>query len=288
MLILLTQSIEATNPAQLIVPIGAIDTGRSTTVAFAPMATLVVDVEVEKTSSEVGIYARYAQQFLGLRAPLIAKSEYTLKSASISLATDDYFLTDRVEMPEYEPTTTYSSIPIDITSEVVLPAEEAAEEAAAQIFTIRRMRRDLLSGELGEGFYGGGLGAALKELQSEEQRYTDLFMGSTTTQREKRRFTIALTGNTPRYIVCRFSTAAGLSDATDLAAEPILLQITPSGAEKFTPPTTEDVKATYTNYRVADIAKCELLYGSSSLAVSNIPLFEFGYDISCPYVMLKK
>lgn len=266
--------------SSLVAPVGVIVAkDGDVRVEVAPSATLVVTIDMERESVEVGPYARYAQKMLGVRASLVEKSVAKISSAKISLASDDYYLADsRLARSEEVAISTVPTLPVDAMSGEVLQAEQAAERAAAEIFRIRALRRDLIAGDLGEGFYGGGLDAALKRLDVEEQSYIELFMGRVTVTKESYSFPVALEGENVRYVVCRFSEQQGVVDISDLSAEPILLQITPSKENKAEQPISVD--KTSRVFRVADRSSCELYCGSNLLTKSIIPLFEFGYDIS--------
>lgn len=260
-----------------VAPIGVIDSGNSLTVAVVPSSTIVVTLDIETEDVAVGPYARYAQKLLGVRAPLVAKSTTTILAADIELAPEDHYIASGNTL-EREVSRVVASLPVDATSSVILPAESAAEEAAKEIFKIRRIRREMILGDLGEGFFGGGLDAALERLDLEEQGLLELFMGSTTTTRESRTFDVAIEEGVARYIVCRYSPQIGVVPSSDLAAEPILLQITPSEKTPIVSAATGDKPAR--RYRIADRSTCELFYGSNLLGSNIIPLFEFGYDVS--------
>ncbi len=279
-------AISSLSASPLVVPIGIIEHGNQVDVKVAPTASIMVDVESQTESFEAGVYARYAQKYLGVRASLISKSTAVVTSANIVKLTDPSEVAPVALPVSPAPTVTTQPLAVDVTSSEVLPAEQAAERAAAEIFRLRRLRRDLLSGELGEGFFGGGLAAALAQIESEESELVEMFFGKSTTSTTSRRFVVTLEGKEARYVVCRFSATKGVVDASDLSAEPILLQITPSKQDQITPPTA-DVKAELRTFRVANQAKCELYFGSKVLAQSVMPLFEFGYTLSCPIIIKK-
>ncbi|MFI3305061.1 MAG: DUF4831 family protein [Rikenellaceae bacterium] len=247
-------------------------------------STLVVNIEVECERTEVGIYARYAQKLFGVRAPLVEKENYTILSADLALAPNDFYVAtnDMMQGDSSEQlSTTTTPLPIDLKSSDLLSGEEAAEEAANAIFEIRQLRRDLIAGELGEGFYGAGLTASLDRLQWEEEQYAELFFGRTIRSRSTHTQFVALDGTTPRYIVGRFSDKSGLCDATDLAAEPIILQLTPCEPREIAVPAIEE-KSTIVKFWVENSAVCELFFGSKSLSNKKIPLTEFGQEVLYP------
>ena len=60
---------------------------------------------------------------------------------------------------------------------VITPGGEPAAQAAQSIFTIRKKRMDLITGDAGENVFGAGLKDALEALDAREQAYLELFLG---------------------------------------------------------------------------------------------------------------
>ena len=57
-----------------------------------PRSVLAVDLSVECSTVLCGPYARYAQKYLGVRAPLTDKTTWSIAGARIALAGDDAFV----------------------------------------------------------------------------------------------------------------------------------------------------------------------------------------------------
>ncbi len=276
--------------SDLVVPVGVIVRGTNVEVMVAPSSVIVVDLVSESISFEPGVYARYAQKFLGVRAPLIAKSNSQIISATIKKQTEGERTVMSVNSSKTSALDQMSSdtkLPIDLTSATILQPEEAAQRAADEIFRLRKLRKELLSGELGEGFYGAGLQAALNDFDRQERELTLLFMGHTEVKNDRKSFSVSIANAEKRHIICRLSQNDGIVDETDLSAEPIMLQITPSGSDQIIAP-TPDEKSEFRKFRVADMTKCELFIGTKLLAQSTMSLFEFGYDLNYPVTVLKK
>ena len=89
----------------------------------------------------------------------------------------------------------------------VLALEDAAREAANTIFSLRRHRIELITGEAGENVFGEGLKAALAEIERLEQSYLELFLGKRVVTTETRRYVVYPQSDKKQYIVCRFSAA---------------------------------------------------------------------------------
>ncbi len=203
--------------------------------------TLGITVTVEQQEIIAGPYARYAQKYLGVTAPLTDKVLHEVTSAK---------LFDVNDMPQHEdaaptlattpavepaspthmnPARGFPRLTVDKTSAAAMSLEESARLAAEKIFSIRRSRFDLITGEVGENVFGGGLGSALAELNRLEEEYLSLFLGRETTSSVSRRYSVTPIRGRLTYTVCRFSETDGLLPHDDLSGIPMVLELQPAG-----------------------------------------------------------
>lgn len=238
--------------------------------------TLAVDVAVQHETFSPGIYARYAQKLLGSRAPLVERDEYRILEADVAIIEDaTHYATDE-ELINIEALEDAGSLPVavDRLSSAERSAEVAAKEAAEQIFSLRRARLDLVSGEFGDGVFGGGLESALKEIDRLEREYLALFYGSRSVTTTAERFYVAVSESQPTTIVARFSPEKGLVAKSDLTGDIILVTITPS---QMSYPQS-DVKGTVA-YRYANNSDVAVAYGNEILVRRILPIYEFGATV---------
>lgn len=279
MLVLLLLTFMAANSEaqnHIVAPIGVVDG-----TLHYPHSTLVVDLTLAEEQVVAGPYARYALKFLGLRAPLADKKSYTLRSANLALQ-GDAELTAAATPAKESALLDYSHssegfpmLTADRTELIQPTAESAAQQAASRIFQLRRSRLDLITGEAGEHVFGEGLKVALEEIDRQEQALLELFLGKQTTRLVTHRLEVAPKGDTRQYILCRFSAADGLLDATDLSGDIVLLEIIPGE-----PYPVEGVSAkSKIRYRVAAPARCEVKCLGELLGGRTLPLFEFGLTL---------
>ncbi len=268
--------------------VGVIESDGEIEILTAPSSTLLVRVDFEIEEFQVGVYARYAQRCLGVQAPLVAKKRAEITDASIALAPEKSYVADAAFTSNLESELLDSSVellPINLLSAQVVAADRLAASAAEELFSIRQLRIDILSGDMGEGFYSAGLEAALEALAQREVALTELFMGRTVRTRESRVFEIPLEGSTSSYRVCRFSSSNGIVDLSDVSENLIMLSIKAIEEPRIKSEKSDD-KSRVQTYRVAVPSKCELHTQERSLTQSIIPLFEFGYDLN--YVFSNK
>lgn len=261
--------------------VGVVDTADGIALS-APTTTLTVDIEAECERTICGPYARYAQKLLGVRAPLTDKTEWRVKRAAIGLADASSF----VQQPfEPSPTTTisyadakedFALIQPDKSSTSATTLEDAALMAANTIFSLRRHRTELITGEAGENVFGEGLKSALEEIARQEQALLELFLGKRTVSREVRRYHLSPVSAKQQYVVCRLSAVDGLVPSSDLTGDMVVLQITPS--ETVESPVPEaGVKETATvSALVANRAACSIQVRGEELTREVLPLFQFG------------
>ena len=141
-------------------------------VVSQPRTVLAVDVTAERDVTLSGPYARYAQKFLGVRAPLTDKMSWAVTGASVALLDPKACLDapapaqpSRTVMAHATSEDEFSRLQADKNDMAVLALEDAAREAANTIFSLRRHRIELITGEAGENVFGEGLKAALAEIE---------------------------------------------------------------------------------------------------------------------------
>ena len=152
--------------------------------------------------------------------------------------------------------------------------------AAERIFSLRRHRLELITGEAGEHVFGEGLNAALAEIDRQEQSCLELFLGKQVVSTETRRYVVYPQSDKKQYIVCRFSPAAGLLPENDLSGDIVLLQIEPSGALPASELEAGPKEREVVKCRVADPSACTVVAGGREYARSVLPVFEFGRTIN--------
>lgn len=245
-----------------------------------PHSIIAVDLCVEETELAVGPYARYAQKYLGVRAPLNDRTTYRIVGASLSLLDDDAALTtsyaeslpcSQCEFPRLLP---------DRLEQKELDTDAAASAAAEMIFSLRRSRMELVMGEIGENVFGAGLKSALKTIDEYEKEYLELFFGKSVVTTKTVRLVVRPAANNKGYVLGRFSDKSGVIPSTDLSGEILMLQIEPSGNTSLTYIAESEVKEKGSiECRIADPSTCTLSCGTEHIISAVLPLYEFGRTV---------
>ncbi len=209
----------------------ALPTAAQTPQNNAERMTIYIDIAIERQEIIAGPYARYAQKYLGVAAPLADKILNEVTSVKITDISDmpiihGYVSSDRTL--HMDPPKGFPRLTVDKTSAAALSLEESARLAAEKIFEIRRSRFDLITGEVGENVFGGGLSAALSELRGLEEEYLSLFLGKQTFSTDFKQYRVTPVKDKSTYIVCRFSEIDGLLPADDLSGVPMVLELRPT------------------------------------------------------------
>ncbi|MFI3267349.1 MAG: DUF4831 family protein [Rikenellaceae bacterium] len=280
-----------------------------------PQTGVKVVIKVAHEKIEKGPYAKYSQQLLGVTAPLSDRESYTILSGALSSYTEGdasniYSISDSKVAPlevvgmemefdnaknasSYSRTTetntpTFSDMSItpivgasyaaDRTSSYEKSMDDMAKDAANTIFTLRKRRFDLITGESLEGAFGAGLGAAIEEMKRIEDEYISLFVGKKTVEIRDYVFDVVPKVGAANYVVCRFTKEGGIVDAMDVSGEPVLLVINPDGKVKSVPSSDKKtvVKGTV-SFRAADMSTCKLFDNSQKLLETRrLPILQFG------------
>ena len=205
-----------------------------------------------------GVYARYAQKYLGKRATLSEFSSLELLDVKLGRG--------EAEAPqvvvEQEPYTL--PLPLNRMSAAAKTTEEQAAATAELIFSLRKHRLDLITGEAGENVFGAGLKAALDEIARLEKEYVDMFYGGKTITEQIHTFNISITPDKNDYMVCRFSDNEGVVAADNLSGKPIFVKVETAPHKEYSdlllPLGPKDKVSA--DYIIVPQSKCSLIVGA--------------------------
>lgn len=248
-----------------------------------PSTSVAVDIIVEKEQTVVGPYARYAQKFLNMRGSLVDKTVYSLKGVKLAVTGGEDIIADAVPAAEVTETSymgsasEFAKVLPDRMSATAVSEEEAAANAAQAIFSIRKHRMDLITGEAGENVFGAGLKDALAALDAAEQEYLELFFGKRVVTTSVERVVIPMVEGVQSYAVARISSSAGVIAADAKDGDAVTLEVAPSGRARLSSIVEADPKSkTAVKVRVADPSTCTVKVGDKVLTSAVLPLFEMG------------
>ncbi len=265
---------------------GIVEQPNGGVVLMQPSTSLVIDVVARCEQTICGPYARYAQKFLGERAPLTDRVVWEVVAAELALADEGELyaaplVADQQSDQQYAHSDEeFALLPPDKRSFLTPTLEEAARAAAEQIFSLRRHRLELITGEAGENVFGEGLRAALEEIARQEQAYLELFFGKQRQKQIVRRYTLTPEADKLQYVVCRFSPDQGLLPSMDLSGEMVVLQINPEEQVSTAIPEAGPKAVDTAVCVVANRATCIVSANGEELARRVLPLFQYGRKVT--------
>ena len=236
--------------------------------------TLVVDLTVECEEFEAGVYARYAQKYFGKRASLVSRMSYALVGGDVAVLDAPSYYAAPANIVTESVVTAGDKVMVDRLAADELTQEEAAKSAAERIIALRAARQDILLGEYGDGVYGAGLEAALREIERVENEYLKLFYGTRTVTTTLHRYIMPVSAEMPNNVIARFNSEEGLLAKDNVAGDIVMVSVTPS--EMSYP--ASNPKGTVA-YRYANNATVVVSYAQEVLARRVLPIFEFGETV---------
>ena len=236
--------------------------------------TLVVDLTVECEEFEAGVYARYAQKYFGKRASLVSRISYSLVGGNVAVLDAPSYYAEPANVVNESVVTAGDRVMIDRLAADELTQEEAAKQAAERIFELRAARQDIILGEYGDGVYGAGLEAALREIERLESEYFKLFYGTRTVTTTTHRYIMPVSADMPNQVIARFNSEEGLLAKDNVSGDIVMVSITPS--EMNYP--ASNAKGTVA-YRYANNANVVVSFAQEVLARRVLPIFEFGETV---------
>jgi hypothetical protein len=236
--------------------------------------TLVVDLTVECEEFEAGVYARYAQKYFGKRASLVSRMSYSLVGGDVAVLDAPSYYAAPANGINESAVIAGDEVMIDRLTSDELSQEQAAKQAAERIFELRTARQDIILGEYGDGVYGAGLEAALREIDRLESEYLKLFYGTRTVTTTSHRYIMPVSADMPNQVIARFNSDEGLLAKDNVAGDIVMVAITPS--EMSYP--ESNIKGTVA-YRYANNATVVVSFAQDALARRVLPIFEFGETV---------
>lgn len=288
------------------------------------LPTTVVNVEVTASCTQIkaGVFAPYAEKFLGLkevaledktlwqvegiRMVPVAKADSTqiyhiLFSEKGALPTF-YFSQERtllainhaVSLPEEpepvspQPEDKLTFKPSDVMTGEMLKAGSKAKQAelvAEEILSIRESRSELVRGEADNMPKDGKqLQLMLDHLSAQEVALMSLFVGTITTSQSSRTYCYHPIQETERDLLFRFSSQLGFVDVDDFAGAPYYVSLVVTEDNRMAPMDAKAIKKLEKGiaFCVPGKAHITLSNASQKLAEGDMRLAQFGHVEQLP------
>ena len=186
-----------------------------------------------------------------------------------------------------EQTTLYRSVQnntVAVQQDMVVTKsiEQRAREAADMIFSLRKKRVEIVTGDTDATFSGEAMAAAIQEISRMEKEYLSLFIGYSDIQIQKMKFDVvpSKTAKSQVYVAFRVSDQEGLVSADNVAGKPYLLELVPQQVTDATASMTP--KGTVAWYRVPAVCTVKLSDGVNLLLQDRVPVYQLGFEEAYP------
>jgi hypothetical protein len=188
---------------------------------------------------------------------------------------------------------TFIKVPVLRDQLIVRTIDEKAREAADLIFKLRKRRFHMISANYDFMPEGEAMVPVLRELDELEKEYLSLFIGKRYSQVETLTFyfTPDPRGMSGPAALFEFSRRDGLVSSPTANSKPLTLNLLPEEKTKVLKNTGMPIQGKSVSnalyYRVPDMARLELDYGSKNLITDRIPVYQYGAVLRMPLVMKK-
>ena len=174
----------------------------------------------------------------------------------------------------------YNKVAVQQNMVVEKTLEKKAQEAAEMIFSLRKTRVQIITGDTDANYSGGAMGAALEEIARLEKEYMTLFTGYTVSREQSGSFDIIPSAGARKqqYPAFRLNGKDGI--VTDGPGTIYYLE--------FTPEEISDVQASVkdtknvVHYRIPAACNVRLTSGGRTLFESRIPVYQLGLETLYP------
>lgn len=204
--------------------------------------------------------------------PAVKKGDFADKGLASNLTSESAVLYKNIKRDA-------SSNIVSVSQEMVVEKslDTRAKEAADMIFSIRKKKFQILTGDTDASYGGEALGAAIKELSRMENDYLQMFIGYSDYHTQKMNYDILPLAENEKhkYVAFRISDTEGLVPADNVSGKPYILELE---AETIAEPqnTTKASKGNVAYYKIPAVCTVKLIGGAKVLLQSRIPVYQLG------------
>ena len=212
------------------------------------------------------------------RFPSASKGDFSDKGLTSNLTSEAATLYRTVKSES-----AYNKVAVQQEMVVQKSMDARAKEAADMIFSLRKKKVQIITGDTDATFSGEAMASAVAEITRMENEYMSMFIGYSDISTQKMNYDVVPTADNDAqlYVAFRLSDSKGLVPADDISGKPYLLEFTPSpvsipDARSMKP------KGAVAYYRVPSVCTVKLSDGVNVLLQSRIPVYQLGVVSSFP------
>lgn len=232
------------------------------------------------TSQGLVSVASGASESAEWRFPASGKADFSSRGLTSNLTSESTTLYRNVKNES-----AYNKVAVQQEMVVQKSLETRAKEAADMIFSLRKKRMQIVTGDTDATFSGAALEAAVNEITRLENEYMSMFIGYSDFSVQKMNYEVlpSKDNDSRLYVAFRLSDSKGLVPADDLSGKPYLLEVVPqevvSPSDKSARP-----KGPVAHYRVPAVCAVKLSDGVNVLLQSRMCVYQLGVESTFPLV----
>lgn len=212
------------------------------------------------------------------RFPAADKADFSGRGLTSNLTSESATLYRNVKSES-----SYNKVAVQQEMVVQKSLESRAKEAADMIFSLRKKRVQIVTGDTDATFSGEAMAAAVKEISRLEDEYMSLFIGYSEYSTQKMNYEVVPSKDNAAqlYVAFRLSDSKGLVPADDLSGKPYVLEFS---AQPVSSPAgkASSSKGALAHYRVPAVCTVKLSDGADVLLQSRMPVYQLGVESTFP------
>jgi hypothetical protein len=221
------------------------------------------------------------------RFPSAGKSDFAEKGVSSNLTSESTTLYKNIKTQSV-----YNTVAVQQDMVVEKSLDKRAQEAADMIFSLRKTRVQIVSGNTDATFSGEAMGSVINELDALEKEYLSMFIGYSDTSIQQMKFEVVPDKANAKqiYVPFRISDESGLVAADNVTGKPLLLEIVPDKMAEAESTSSDKASrgASYAYYRRPAVCTVKLSNEGNLLLQDRVPIYQLGIESSFPFVNSKK
>ncbi len=221
------------------------------------------------------------------RFPSSGNSDFADKGVSSNLTSESATLYKNIKNQS-----AYNTVAVQQDMVVEKSMDKRAQEAADMIFSLRKTRVQIVSGNTDATFSGEAMGSVIKELDALEKEYLSMFIGYSDTSIQQMKFEVVPDKDNAKqiYVPFRISDESGLVAADNVTGKPLLLEIVPDKMAEAESTSSEKASKgdSYAYYRIPAVCTVKLSNDGNLLLQDRVPIYQLGIESSFPFVGRKK
>lgn len=212
------------------------------------------------------------------RFPAADKADFSGKGLTSNLTSESTTLYRNMKNES-----SYNKVAVQQEMVVQKSLESRAKEAADMIFSLRKKRVQIVTGDTDATFSGEAMAAAVNEITRLESEYMSLFIGYSDYSTQKMNYEVVPSKDNDAqiYVAFRLSDSKGLVPSEDLSGKPYVLEFSvqpvavPAGKSAA-------AKGAVAHYRVPAVCTVRLSDGADVLLQSRMPVYQLGVESTFP------